>query len=277
MSYKSYSYLVLICAVLFCCVLNVIAAPIQDLEELSLNESIQIVVNNATQQKMRNIPELVFRTHKAYHTLDKLQSLINVHKDYSKGLNNHYTSINELYKKGLLGKVDLLAVKARLANAELSLLELKEEYKREEIAFNTLLNRISNTPIGTKPIPNVVKKYSSFEGWLRDIGNSIEKQSHTITARFNDLPEAKKASLYSLYETVIDKKSQITLCENIIDRSEKIIGLQTIRFKNSLTTSNAVLASLLSLLDAQKKYIALLYSYHTAMAQSEFKIKEIII
>lgn len=248
----------------------------QDFEELSLRESISIVVKNARQQKSADIAETIFKTRTAYQALDKLQSLIIVHQEYLDRLFLHHSSINELYKKGLLGKVDLLAVKAQLANAELSLLVLKEQYKRDEIAFNTLLNRISNTPIGTKPIPDVIKKYKDFEEWLHDIGSALGPQAYSIQNLFVDLPENKKAAFYALYESVLNKKDQITLCQNIIERSERVIELQTARFKNSLATSDAVLSALLSLLNGHKKYIEILHAYHTAMAEAEYKITSLI-
>jgi outer membrane protein TolC len=248
----------------------------QDFEELSLRQSISIAVNNARQQKSANIAETIFHTRTAYQELDKLQSLIIIHKEYLQRLHLHHTSINELYEKGLLGKVDLLEVKAKLATAELSLLELQEQYKHEEIAFNTLLNRISNTPIGTQPMPNVIKKYRGFEEWLHEIGAPLGTQSYTIQNHFADLPENRKAVFYALYESVLNKKDQITLCQNIIERSERVIELQSARFKNSLTSSNSVLSALVALLDGHKKYIEILHDYHTAMAEAEYQITSVI-
>ena len=111
MTYKinSYRLITVLCLLLMIGTVPGNAAPVQDLEELSLSESVQIVVNNATQQKMRNIPELVFRTHKAYHTLDKIQSLINVHKEYSKGLNMQSTDTPPLFSSPESSTSNILA------------------------------------------------------------------------------------------------------------------------------------------------------------------------
>ncbi|MBU1863802.1 MAG: TolC family protein [Candidatus Omnitrophica bacterium] len=217
---------------------------------------------------------------KEYYIQSKLQTLISLRQKFLKRLYSFYESMQTLFDKGLLAKVDLLKVEITLQKAELQLIALQSEYKQHTILFNTMIGQTTPTEVSVEPLSAITFSKESFQAWLIDGLNNkglFSPADEAIDSHTHDsyLSREETVRFRKFYTRIAYISSQIEIIEDIIGKATDVFAFQEIRFKNSLASSDEVLEALGTLSEVQEKRIVLLHDYHDTVTDAKHAFCEI--
>jgi len=247
-----------------------------DANAMTLNESVNIALQSGQysgQAGVMNREAIEQMVTVSYYDLSKTSEYIVIQKENVEELQKHYKSIVQLYDKGVFAKVELLTIQMLLTESKLKLLELEGDFRNQLLVFNKLLQLKPDEKMVVDPLPEIVHKYNSYAHWLAiemhncDLldDDDVKKNMELVLQM---LPESADRALQESYASISYKWTQLNMVDKVIKQARDILGLQRVRLKNSLVTSDVVIAALEQVQRAQQKRIDILFDYNVATVEA---------